>query len=74
MAAARGDSFFSALQTAVANVNRQANGSGVGDALLYTSQRRRTARKPQPIIFFILPLVAHANMRTPAHSLLQSQK
>jgi hypothetical protein len=45
---------FPSLQTAGANVNRQANGSRIGDALSYTSQRRRTARKPKPIILFFL--------------------
>jgi len=54
-AAAGGDWILFRSQTAVASVNRPASGSRIGDALSYSSQRRRTARKPQPIIllFFI---------------------
>ncbi|MGD0768832.1 MAG: hypothetical protein ABSB42_11665 [Tepidisphaeraceae bacterium] len=56
MAAERGDSSLPLLQTAVTNVNRQADGWRIDDALSYSSQSGRTARTPQPIIrFFIHP-------------------
>jgi hypothetical protein len=42
------------LWTAVANVSGQASGPRIGDALSYTSQRRRPARKLQPIILFFI--------------------
>ncbi|MGA2439777.1 MAG: hypothetical protein ABSH08_02365 [Tepidisphaeraceae bacterium] len=42
------------LQTAVANMNRQASGSRIGNALSYTSKRRRTARKAQTIMLLFI--------------------
>jgi hypothetical protein len=53
VAAVRGESSLLLLQTAVANVNRQASGSRIGGVLSYSSKRRRTPRTPQPIIFFL---------------------
>jgi hypothetical protein len=67
MAAARGESAFPFLQTAVANVSGQASGWRIGDALLHSSKRRRTARKTQPIIPFRIPSpphFGHAPIRT----------
>jgi hypothetical protein len=65
MAAVRGDSSLSFLQTAVRNVSGQASGWRIGDALSYSSQRRRTARNPQRIILFFIRSPSPSHSRTP---------